>query len=365
MKAHSHAAVISAIVAGLSACSGSNDAGSGGGGGGQIASIPQLTNGFLPVSMRASLSGMALSMISLSDGYEIVTSTPSGVVSTALTIPFGAGILTDMVLDGKTVYLIGILSGSTDGLYSVPLGGGTPTQVLLADSTQGFRSLAVDADNVYLGVKTQGSAGGASSSDSILQVAKATGTATSIYAAPAGQTIQYMAVDGTSIYWTETDLSIDQGPATVRSASLAGGGTLAPVQLGVLPSPAGVAQLVATNGVAFVANLTTGSPSSVDGGITVTVGDASITVGVGDYAFTAGGNGQPIPVSGGSVPIAANPGIFYYNDTPGLAKVTVEANGVSGATTIAAGVYATQMAADGAGSLYYVVYGKAALHKVQ
>jgi hypothetical protein len=306
---------------------------------------------------------MALSMLSISDGYEIVTSTPTGVVSNAVTIPFGAGILTDMVLDGKMLYFDGILtSGGSDGVYSVPLGGGTPTPVLLADSKQVFGALASDTDNLYVDVASSGANGGGRT-DGFLRVSKATGTATPIYTAPAGQSIQFSYVDGTTIYWTETDLTIDQGPTTIRSASLAGGGTLAPVQVGIL-SPGGVAQLVATNGVALVANLVTSSPSSSDGGITVTIGDASIAIGVGDYAFTPGGNGQPIPIAGGSVPIAANPGVFYYNDTPGLAKATVDANGVSGASTIAASLYAAQMAADGAGSLYYVVYNKAGLHKL-
>jgi hypothetical protein len=364
MKAETRAVIISAIVFALSACSGSNDAGNGGGGGGsQIASIPQLTNNFLPMAMRASPSGMALSLLSISDGYAVVTSTSAGVVSTAVTIPFGAGILTDMVLDGKMLYFTGILtSGGSDGLYSVPLGGGTPTQVLLAGSMQVFGSLASDADNLYVDVAGSGANGGGRT-DGFLRVSKATGTATPIYTAPAGQSIQFPYVDGTTLYWTETDLTVDQGPANIRSASLAGGGTLAPVQVGIL-NPGGVAQLVATSGVAFVANLITGSPASSDGGITVSIGDASISIGVGDYAFTPGGNGQPIPVAGGSVPIAANPGVFYYNDTPGLAKATVAANGVSGASTIAASVYPTQMAADGAGSLYYVVYGKEGLHKL-
>jgi hypothetical protein len=344
------------IVLALSSCSGSKDSGGGGGGGSgsgsQIASIPQLdvSNGYLPTGMRATPSGVALSVESISAGQLIFTVSTAGVVTTAVSLT--SGILTDFVLDGKTIYYLAYISPN-DALYSVPLGGGTATQVLVAPGSEIFHGLTSDADNIY--IITVDSVASAPSSYGILKVAKSTQTSTSIYTAAAGQSIDNLYVDGTTLYWSETAIQTDQGAVTVRSASLGGGAALTAADLGTLPAPAGAAQLVATSGVAVVANVTASG----------TLGDGGITIGTGDYAFTPGGNGQPKLVSSvGSVPIAVSPGILYYNDTPGLSKATVDANGIASPTTIAAQIFPAQMAADSNGALYYIIIGKTGVFKL-
>jgi hypothetical protein len=353
MKKHIEGAVgfvaLSTVLA-LSSCSGSKDSGGGGGSGSQIASIPQLAagSGYLPTGMIASPSGVAIEVQSLQADQLVVTVSAAGVVSTA--VDLSSGIFTDAVLDDKTLYYLAYVSPN-DALYSVPLGGGTPTQVLVSQGTEVFHRLASDADNIYIVTVTSGTP----LNYGIIKVAKSTQARTSIYTPAAGMQIDNPYVDGTTLYWSETDSQVDQGAVTVRSASLAGGGALTAADAGTLPGPAGAAELVATDGVAVVANVTASG----------SIGDGGITIGTGIYAFTAGGSGQPNLVSSAStIPIAASPGVLYYNDRSGIVKATVGANGVASPTTIAAGVSAAQMAADSNGSLYYIVIGKEGVFKL-
>jgi hypothetical protein len=354
-----------AFVGATVSCSSS---GSGPGGARQVANIPQLGAGSAYAeSMIASPGGVAITAVTLSPsiGYEVITITPGGTVSTVT--PSSDQILTYAALDAQSLYFdagTAAASGTSDALYSVPIAGGTPTTLLTAPSGDTFRTFAISADTIYIS-DISGNGDPSTWVTSLYAVSKSSPQLGSpVYSAAAGQTIDNVYLDGTTLYWSETDRSADQGAATVRSATVQGvGGALTASTVGTLPSPASIYSLAATSGVAIVVNFVTSS-GPADGGTTVTLYDASITISSGIYALVPGAS-QPQPVTTSpAIAVATTPGVVYYGDELGIEKATVDASGVSAPTTVAPGTYVTQMASDGVDSVYYMVQGKTALYKL-
>jgi len=354
--------VVASVAVVVAGCSSS---GSGGGGGSsQIATIPGLGSGVLPEAMIAGPGGVALTLFSLAGAETIITSTPGGSVATAYTAASG-DILTYAALDDRSLYYDADKVGTGDALYSVPIGGGTPVQVLTAASGDVFQTFAIGTDTIYLEA-VSGTGTPSTWISSIHAVSKASPQlGAPIYTAAAGQSVDNLRLDGTTLYWSETERAADEGPVTVRSATVAGAaGTLSPSSLGTLPGPAVAAELVATEGTAVMANLATSSGSATaDGGINVAVGDGSVTIELGIYAFSAG-SAPALVFSGGSVPLAAADGQLYYNTYSGIVKAPVTAAGVGAASTVVPHVTALQMASDSMGSVYYVTAQSAGLFKL-
>jgi hypothetical protein len=291
----------------------------------------------------------------------INASSPSGTLSTLFTAPSGL-VLLDLALDGQTVYYLGTSSG-TNGVYSIPRAGGTPTTVTTGDRTQLFLWIALDDANLYVSEETQ-PAGSSTRTGSILQIPKASGVATTIYTAPSGQLINHLVVDSGTLFWSETDIPDNSGAATIRSATV-GGGPLSPTTLLNLPAPSGLYDLKVSGGWVLGAKETVSNGPPTDGGVGINLPDGgTITIGTGVFAVPRTGGPLVVVDPAAIAPIAIGPGVVFMTHGNALAKATVSASGFGTPSVIVSGVFVTTLAADEHGTVYYISPTDGKLYKL-
>jgi hypothetical protein len=356
--------VLSAVlVCGGCGSSGNNSGPTGGGGVGEgssgggtakaIATIPLATGGIV-ARMSADANGVVMTTLG-SSGEQLLAVSPSGAVSTLYTTPTSGDLVINWALDAQTIYYAGS-SPTGNGVYTLPRAGGTPTSLITTDPTHSFTNIVLDADNLYVVEATRAAHnldGGASADTNALQqIGKSSGAASTIYTAPAGQQISNLIIDGGTLYWSEKGNSIQPSAATIRSAT-AGSGPLNPATVLEIPSPAGLEDMAETDGWIIGARLNISTGSGTDGGTGFSILDANFTISGGVFAVPATGGATMEVDALSSYPIAANPGVLYLNHGTGLGRASVSANGVAAPTMVAGTHYATMMAADHSGTLYY------------
>jgi hypothetical protein len=180
---------------------GSVDVGSGGGSGGSAGGGPTTCRSSAiftfdasemadPEGIIADANGLVFSIEGdpRVPGSSTITprlmSMPAG--GTPVTIYSGTPpILAMYAVDATNAYVTDV-----GGVFAVPRGGGAKTTV---SSTMGG-SLVVDATNVY-----------AINLETIQSTPKAGGTTTTIYTTPSGTDLDSMVIDGSQLYWSETD----------------------------------------------------------------------------------------------------------------------------------------------------------------
>jgi hypothetical protein len=132
--------------------------------------------------------------------------------------------------DGTTVYWsVSAYAGSSNGVFSAPVGGGSITQVFNADQQNcGATGLVRDSDSIYWGTCTAGGAG------AVMRQALSGGPATAV-ASGSQVYAEYLAVDDTNVYWASNSTIFTApkggGPATMlvdaSSVELGGAAILA------------------------------------------------------------------------------------------------------------------------------------------
>jgi hypothetical protein len=352
---HSWPASLLFLVACSSTGGGANPNGGPGGGGRQIATIPALTSTFV-VQMAADGEGVVMSLFS----DALVAVTPSGAVTTLYTPATGeyVGMLAP---DGDRVYFNALeVAQETSTLFSVSRSGGPATVVTTSDATSMVSgALAVSASSIYL---TYNASGTSTVPATIVQIDKSSGQRSVIYSAPSGQEIDFLLLDGASLYWSESDSSGDQGATVIRSAAL-GGPTLNATVVATIASPSDVLGLVETNGTLVGASLV--GLSGGDAGISVPlpVDGAALRLAGGVFGIPQGATAAISVADYGTAPLAVNPGVVYYNYGTGIAKSQVNGGSIGQPVAVSQG-FAPEMAGDGHGGLYYTQLGQGGLFKL-
>jgi hypothetical protein len=192
-----------------------------------------------PLVLASGYNPSALAVDSASVYWTNMNMNPTG-SSGVFKVPLNGGAVTQLsttlysaqlqgigiAVDGTNVYWNDDV-GSGGSLLSVPVGGGATTTLV---SGTAFEDVKVDATNVYWA----GNMGGAVNAGTIMKMPKSGGSPVTLVSglrSPNG-----LAVDGTSVYWTDTSGS---GTGTVRSVPVAGG--VAVTLASGLISPFGIA----------------------------------------------------------------------------------------------------------------------------
>ncbi|MGO8993495.1 MAG: hypothetical protein ACLQVI_09200 [Polyangiaceae bacterium] len=251
--------------------------------------------------------------------------------------------------DGTALFWI----DQTGALWSVPVGGGTPTQI--ATGASGAIYLSVDSTNAYF----IGSGGFSS-------VPKQGGTPAVMIATP--NEIWAATVAGGTAYWAEQEPEVvgsppslppPEPPEVVKSAPFVAGG--AATTLGTLP---GIPSAIAVAGsVIFLAAAGTplqtlpiagGSPtaSSVSGCLRLLAGADGVYCGGSQLTLVASdGTETPIAAATNNVTSIAvdSTNVYWVNSTASGSVVAAPTNGGGSATTIASDAYPLAVAVDDAG----------------
>jgi len=337
----------------------------------KIGTIPQLAGGASVTGFVADGDGVVMTVLSSSGPERLVAGSPTGQSSTLYTAAAGE-LFGYPAMDASNVYITKLdQSAGVDGLYAVARSVGgtlTPVYTMPSDGSTLLESMAVGTDNIYVVSETRDGAtnadGGAVDGYAILAIAKSSGQSSTVYSAPPGQEIGNFFIDGASLYWTESDANRDNGATVIRLGTI-GGATLDAKVVATIAPPSDVMALVETNGTVVGGSLVS-SIGAVDGGTSVVLpGDAGIASIVGGiFSIPQGASEAMAVTSQSTIPIGVNPGTIYFNYGTGISAATVTATGVLAPRPAVTNIFASQMAGDGHGGLYYLVLGQASLYKL-